>query len=201
MKEAHLDASTNYQKYQTSNPLMRRIIHRFLGTVLQRIEEMGPRRVVDLGCGEGIVAQALLERVPGVEYLGVDLSPGAVQAARAMNPGAEFEVGSILDEPSRPGWADLVICLEVLEHLERPDLAADQALRWTAEGALFSVPWEPWFRVGNFFRGKYLSRWGNHPEHVQSFTPVTLRRLLESKAETVEISTCFPWILAQVCVR
>jgi trans-aconitate methyltransferase len=177
---------------------MRRIIQRFVDRILDLCDEIHPNRVVDLGCGEGIVAQDLLARHPEIEYLGIDLNPEAVDVARAMNPSAEFAVGSIFDEPQRPGWADLVICLEVLEHLEDPDPAVVQAMKWTRQKALFSVPWEPWFRMGNFLRGKYLTRLGNHPEHRHQFNPDRFQKLLIPRVSSVAVTTCFPWVIAEV---
>ena len=41
-----------------------------------------------------------------------------------------------------------------------------------------SVPWEPWFRLGNLGRGKNVARWGNDPEHVNFFNPRKLRAAL-----------------------
>lgn len=177
---------------------MRRIIQRFVDRILHRCDEIGPSRIVDLGCGEGIVAQDLLARRPEIDYLGIDVSPQAIEVARSINPGAEFEVGNILDEPQRPDWGDLVICLEVLEHLKDPEPAVAQAMKWTHGRALFSVPWEPWFRMGNFLRGKHLLRLGNHPEHLHQFNPARFRQLLEPRGSTVAVETCFPWLIADV---
>jgi hypothetical protein len=59
-----------------------------------------------------------------------------------------------------------------------------------------SVPWEPYFRLGNLCRGKDVGRWGNNPEHVQQFRPSTLRVLLGRHFGEARISPCFPWIVA-----
>ena len=59
-----------------------------------------------------------------------------------------------------------------------------------------SVPWEPFFRLGNLCRGKDLRRWGNNPEHVQHFRPPSLRRLLIESFERVGVHGCFPWLIA-----
>jgi hypothetical protein len=59
-----------------------------------------------------------------------------------------------------------------------------------------SVPWEPWFRLGNLGRGKNLGRLGNDPEHVQAFTPARLRKVLESGFHEVQVVRAFPWLIA-----
>lgn len=53
--------------------------------------------VVDLGCGSGLWAEALVGA--GYEVRGVDLSPAMIKMARRRVPQARFEVGSLLDAP------------------------------------------------------------------------------------------------------
>ena len=60
-----------------------------------------------------------------------------------------------------------------------------------------SVPWEPWFRLGNLGRGKNVRRLGNDPEHVQAFTPARLRRALEREFSEVTVTPAFPWLIAE----
>ena len=60
-----------------------------------------------------------------------------------------------------------------------------------------SVPWEPWFRLGNLGRGKNIARWGNDPEHVQAFTPARLTRALSAHFEQVRVVRAFPWLIAE----
>ena len=60
-----------------------------------------------------------------------------------------------------------------------------------------SVPWEPWFRLGNLGRGKNVRRLGNDPEHVQFFTPGRLRRALGAGFREVTVTPAFPWLIAE----
>ena len=79
----------------------------------QVIVALGPElqpgaRIVDLGCGDGIMARPLLDR--GFRYEGVDASPAMVDAARARNPGVPFTVSRSEDfAPTEP--VDATICL------------------------------------------------------------------------------------------
>ncbi len=161
---------------------------------------LAPARVVDLGCGEGLVASALRARGLSFDYLGVDGSAAAVARAREREPALRFRVGDVTAPPPRgeAGSADVVLCLEVLEHLADPPAAVAQLAAWTRDAALVSVPHEPWFRLGSLARGKYLATWGNHPEHVQAFSPASLRELLATRFAEVRVERCFPWLVA-VC--
>lgn len=64
------------------------------------------------------------------------------------------------------------------------------------DGVIVSVPWEPWFRLGNLARGKNVSRWGNDPEHIGAFGPASLKRLLSRSFADVTITRRLPWLLA-----
>lgn len=63
-----------------------------LDQLVQRVGNLGP--ICDFGCGPGHVARYLHEQ--GAAVLGVDLSPGMVEAARRLNPAIEFRQGNML---------------------------------------------------------------------------------------------------------
>jgi 2-polyprenyl-3-methyl-5-hydroxy-6-metoxy-1,4-benzoquinol methylase len=190
--------TSNYEKHQTGNPLMRKLIRRFEDRVYDLAQSFAPVRVVDLGCGEGFTAMALRQRGMKFQYLGLERDQFALALAREQAPDERFEYADILTREPDLQWADLAICLEVLEHMTRPQDALTRIAQWTAGKAIISVPWEPWFQLGNLCRGKYLGTLGNHPEHIQKFSVGSFKRLLSQYFRDVAIETCFPWIIAVV---
>lgn len=171
------------------------VIRRFVRRICAKVEALAPKRVVDLCCGEGLIAMEL-DRLPvQFEYLGLDLNPQAIAEARRINPSLRFEADDIVARTPDHDWADLVICLEALEHFDEPRDPLRRILSWTHQSAIVSVPWEPYFRIGNLLRGKHLSRFGNHPEHVQQFNPRSLEALLREFSDDVRVETCFPWLI------
>ena len=67
-----------------------------------RVLELLPARlgrVVDVGCGPGVMVEAVLSR--GGTFDGVDLSPDMVAEARRINPDIEFHQGDMLSLPDR----------------------------------------------------------------------------------------------------
>jgi SAM-dependent methyltransferase len=92
----------------------------YLFSVLIRMRQVSPRmKVLDVGCGNGSIALAVASL--GYDVLGVDINESSVQYARNVNryPNARFEVvpGSCFNLSQS---FDLIICSEVLEHLDTP---------------------------------------------------------------------------------
>ena len=83
------------------------------------------RRVLDVGCGGGLLAEGMARR--GARVTGIDLSPQAVEVARlhAIESKVDVDYRVVATEAlavDEPGAFDLVTCLEMLEHV--PDPAA-----------------------------------------------------------------------------
>jgi len=94
----------------------------FFGRIADRIvADIGPRRVLDAGCAIGLLVEALRGR--GVEAEGIDLSTWAIE--HATDAAKPFVREGSISEPL-PGRYDLIVCIEVLEHM--PSDEADQAI-------------------------------------------------------------------------
>lgn len=187
--------SSNYEKFQTGNPVVRRLIDRFYERLLAVVEPLGAGSLLDAGCGEGETLARLGDALPP-RTVAVDLSPEAVEFTARRLPRVEVSRASVLDLPFADAGFDLVVCLEVLEHIESPDAALAELARVSGEHLVVSVPHEPWFRAGSLLRGKYLCGLGNHPEHVNHWNPRTLRAFLEPRLEVVSLERSFPWLIA-----
>lgn len=195
-------SSSNDQKYQSGNPVVKRLIQRFYQRVSERVLACAPDAVLDVGCGEGHDLRLLAHVLPA-RVTGCDLSPAAVEQARATHPRYRFDVASALDLPYEDEAFDLVLCLEVLEHLEHPHLALAELARVSREHVVVSTPWEPWFRLGNLARGKHVRALGNHPEHIQQLGPRSLARLVEEcpGLHPVRVVPSLPWGIVHARVR
>ncbi len=97
----------------------------FFAGIAERIQQdFAPKSSLDAGCASGMLVEALLER--GVDAYGFDISEYAV-AQMPVNSAAHVKVGSILDSDVMDRHFDVVICIEVVEHLQPGE--ADAAIR------------------------------------------------------------------------
>ena len=81
------------------------------------------RRVLDVGCGGGLLAEGMARR--GARVTGIDLAPGALEVARlhALEYGIAVDYRQVAAESladAEPASFDLVTCLEMLEHVPDP---------------------------------------------------------------------------------
>lgn len=92
--------------------------------------------VLDIGCGEGIMAPVMLE-AGARSYLGVDRSPEAINRARAAAPvGAQFDVGDA-ESLAQDERFDVIVFNEVLYYLASPTETVTRAARLlTADGVI-----------------------------------------------------------------
>ena len=183
-------AGQDAKKYATGNPVVQRLLA--AGWAAQG--RAGPRRRHRhrRGVGEGL---ALERMIAGHPAIGLEYRVDKVLAAASGSPARGG--GRCRHAAGRSGGADLVTCIELLEHLEPFDPAVAELARITGGRCVVSVPWEPWFRLGNLGRGKNLRRLGNDPEHVQAFTPGRLHRALEADFSEVRVVKAFPWLIAE----
>ena len=138
-------------------------------------------QVLDLGCGDGSFAEALVEA--GAKVTMADVAEAALERARRRVPGAE---AVLLDEgaplPFGDDSFDLVWCGETLEHVaDVVGLAAEARRVLRADGTLLvTVPNQPRVRVAfESLAGRPLEeRLNPRSDHLRFFTPQTLAALL-----------------------
>ena len=184
-------ASTQ-QKYSSNNPLVRYANQRFFRALDSLADLATASTILDAGCGEGVVLSRL-SRGPGRRTFGLDLDPARLRLTRWRLPGQALVVGDIHNLPFSAACFDLVLALEVFEHIGDPDQALREAFRVSRRYLLASVPNEPWWRIGNMLRFKYLSHFGNTPEHIQHWSARGFRKFLSQHFSVQALRTPFLW--------
>lgn len=140
------------------------------------------KRVLDAGCGTGYGSE-LLARSGAIDVVGIDIDAETVAAAGRAAPQATFEVADVRELPAALGEFDLIVCFEVLEHLDDPTAALDrlaQALR--PDGVLaVSSPNRDVYPPGN-------------PYHRHEFTPYELAQELAARFDHSKLVRQQDWL-------
>ncbi|HAG59491.1 MAG TPA: hypothetical protein DCL83_09295, partial [Arthrobacter bacterium] len=95
--------------------------------------------VLDIGCGAGNVARAIAESRPELRVHGVDVSAGALEAARRAAPDLDFQMAPAESLPFKDGSMSAVVMLDVLEHLKDPDAVLREIHRVLRPGGVFHI--------------------------------------------------------------
>ncbi|NJM06339.1 class I SAM-dependent methyltransferase [Candidatus Gracilibacteria bacterium] len=186
--------SSNLLKHINRSRLQQMLLRRFHRTAAEFFAQTGARSVLDAGCGEGFAIRELLSH-HAATVVGLDGSVGALRVATMLNPQRSFAAGDLLELPFPNNSFDLVVCMEVLEHLDNPREGLDELCRVSREWLLLTVPNEPFFRGANFMRGKNMHAFGNDPGHVNHWSARAFLRFVTPAAQVVTWRTSFPWTL------
>lgn len=116
-------------------------------TVMVDAAGVGPGdRVLDVGCGTGVVARAAVDRVgPAGSVTGVDLNDGMLTVAAASHPDIAWRQGPAEHLPFEDGAFDRVVSQFVLMFLESTDQALSEMRRVLAPGG--SVALATWSNI------------------------------------------------------
>jgi 2-polyprenyl-3-methyl-5-hydroxy-6-metoxy-1,4-benzoquinol methylase len=187
-----------YDKYGTSNPVARRLMAGFMGQLDELVERTGAKEAHEVGCGEGELAIRLARR--GIRMRGTDAFPQVLEEARRRASAAgveiDFEATPVEElDPARHA-AELVVCCEVLEHLDDPDRALDVLASLARPWLIASVPREPLWRALNLARLSYVGQLGNTPGHLNHWSKGEFVRFLTRRFEVVEVKSPTPWSMA-----
>ncbi len=186
----------NKQKHESKNPAQRALLNRFKQAAVALVDQVAPKTVLEVGCGEGYMLEVLAEARPGLDLTGIDISEPAIADAKArLGDRADLRVEDARDLSASGQQYDLVVMLEVLEHIPNPGQMLPVLEGLTRGPLLLSVPWEPFFRGLNFLRGKHIAAWGNDPEHVNHWGRQGFLGFVGSRFEVLETPFVFPWTM------
>ena len=190
--------STNEIKFETGNPVVQRMIGGFLRSPprADRAAEEPARGFLDAGCGEGETI-ARLDGLLGDRIAAVDISTYCVDRVSARHPQVDVFPASVTELPFADDGFDLVLCLEVLEHLAEPRLALPELGRVGTRDLVISVPDEPWFRIGSCSVESTSGAWATTPSTSTTGIAGACGATGAGARGIEEIRVVVPWLIAR----
>jgi 2-polyprenyl-3-methyl-5-hydroxy-6-metoxy-1,4-benzoquinol methylase len=186
------------QKYTAKNPAIRWLTERFVdrldGMLAGVAHDLHPATTpLEVGAGEGVISQKLHQRFGTA--VGIDLPDAGLREEWRQRPGPSYLHADAQRLPFRDDQFDLVVCVEVLEHLTDPRAGLAELARVTSRHLLLSVPREPLFRGSNLVAGRYVKDLGNTPGHLNHWSTRSFRSFVSQVAEVRAVSTPYPWTI------
>lgn len=189
-----------YDKYGSTNPLARRLMAGFLAALDSVLPTDAPTRVLEVGVGEGEISGRLASRWPNTSFVGVDLRDNEL-ASTWRGHGINGVFADAQRLPFRDGEFDLVLAMEVLEHVPSPTSMLAEMRRVAQRNVICSVPREPLWRGLNMARGAYLRDLGNTPGHIQHFSKRGFVELVGTNFDVQSVASPLPWTLIAATKR
>jgi ubiquinone/menaquinone biosynthesis C-methylase UbiE len=189
-----------YDKYNTTNPIAKRLQAGFERTLEDLFEQAAPESILDIGCGEGVLTYQWAEKLGDKRVVGLDLPDEKLQAEweTRRRPNLEYVTMPAENLPFEADEFDVATAIEVLEHVPDPEHTVAEMARCAKRHLLVSVPREPLWRALNMARGSYIKNWGNTPGHLNHWSKRSFVELLSKHGEVVEKRSPFPWTMLLV---
>jgi SAM-dependent methyltransferase len=181
------------KKYENKNPIHQFLLNKFLASATRAIRSTRLTDIVEVGCADGYV-YGFLQKHMGAPftYRGFDIDREGLQIAKSRFPEGSFEYGDIYNLKVQ---GEVVVCMEVFEHLERPEEALKNLASTPAKYFVISVPHEPFFQLGNLARGRHRKTWGNLPDHINHWGKRSFKKFLSAELDVVADYSSLPWIV------
>ena len=120
-----------------------------LRRIVDELDIRPDERVLEIGCGHGVAATFVCERLDGGRITAVDRSPKMIEAAARRNAAhveagkAEFLVGELEEMDLGDRRFDTIFAVRVGLFHREPDRARALAARWLAPGGRFTAFFDP----------------------------------------------------------
>ena len=184
-------------KYTARNPAIRLLTEHWVANLDRTFGQVSgdghgpPEQALEVGCGEGVIAEKLWRRWG--EVVALDLPDAGLRDDWRTRQGPRYLHASAHQLPFADNRFDVVVAAEVLEHLPDPVGGLHEMARVGRRHLVLSVPREPVFRSCNLAAGRYVRDLGNTPGHLNHWSRRSFVRFVSQVAEVRSVTSPFPW--------
>ncbi len=131
-------------------------------------------KLLDLGCGDGRLVP-FWQAITGADAYGLELSPKAVDTAQQLYPGIKYTEGNAIQTTYPASNFDIIICQEVMEHIEQQNALIKECARITKTYGwlVLTTPNKFYFdnRKGGNYSNQPVEKLVNKEDLIQLLTP------------------------------
>ena len=115
-------------EYSSNNPLIKWLFNKRQQIASYYIYKVKPNKLLDLGCGDGSFIRRIKNKFPNIKTFGVDVNPNVIRLNEIFNEKI-FSNQDLLNLLFKKNTFDVVVCLDVLEHIKNLDDALNEIKR------------------------------------------------------------------------
>jgi ubiquinone/menaquinone biosynthesis C-methylase UbiE len=182
-------------KYSNAGTIGSKLINNFYKKVDELLLNVQINKALEVGCGHGYSTHYLAKTLGDNCIEASEFDESMIPDARARNPELRITQESIYELNRDDKSFDLLLALEVLEHLENPEKALKELQRVSSRYCIVSVPREPLWRFLNMTRGKYLRTFGNTTGHINHWSKSGFIDLVSRYFNIIEVVNPLPWTI------
>lgn len=138
------------------------------------------RKIIDLGCGEGITLGKIIQKFPQFKALGIDNDPEKIKICRQHH--LSVKLADIVHLPFKANSFDCALLIEVIEHLEvnQVNQAIEEIHRiLKPDGRLIVLfPHDRNFKIGRLLTLKFKEAFYDYG-HVHQWQPAEARKIFQ----------------------
>ena len=152
------------------------------------------KTLVEVGCGEGILLEKMTKLFSDKTVFAIEPEPENVEICKSHN--LDVRPGSVYELPMEDASVDTLLFIEVIEHLDDPDLAIREISRVIKPGGklILLFPNDAFFKMARILTFKFKEA---HYDagHVKQWRPGEAKRFVESAGFKVEKTSNIPFFL------
>ncbi|MFA5776877.1 MAG: class I SAM-dependent methyltransferase [Parcubacteria group bacterium] len=137
-------------------------------------------KILDVGCGEGYITYEIKNLFEKADVFGIDKSGIAINKARSIFKEISFISCDAMNIPMQNEYFDIVICNNIIEHVDNPDGLLNEVSRKMKKGGYIIISTPSIYRIENVIKLFFFGKTDLMSElHFEEYSPWRIFELLK----------------------